>query len=349
MTWYTQPADAPSQLHRDAALAHQNQLTKPPGSLGELEKIAITLAALQHTKTPKCEQISIDIFAADHGIADEGVSAFPQEVTTQMVLNFAHGGAAISVLANALNAKLCVTNVGSKTPIPDTPKVIDARIADGTHNFAKHPAMSAKQLELALKAGFDAIARAKEHQADLWVGGEMGIANTTSATALGCALLNVPAEQLTGPGTGLNKEGLLHKAAVIDGALAFHNADSLNTIEKLQTFGGFEIAALSGAYIAAAQAGIPALVDGFICTVAARYAIALNPSVQPWLLLSHQSAEPGHQPLFDAFQQAPLIDLKLRLGEASGAATAVPLIRLACELHNKMATFAEAGVSGAGN
>lgn len=345
MTWYTRPAADASDTHRQQALQHQTQLTKPPGSLGDLEQLAVTLAALQGTDRPGCERVCIDIFAADHGIADEGVSAFPQEVTTQMVLNFASGGAAISVLARTLGATLSVTNAGTRTTLPATEGVLDARIAPGTANFAKQPAMSEAQLEQALQLGQQAIERAESQHCQLWIGGEMGIANTTSATALACALLSAPAAQLVGPGTGLDSTGQQHKAAVIDAALAKHQTADLTPLQQLQTLGGFESAALCGAYIAAAQAGIPALVDGFICTVAARFALALNPSIRPWLLLSHYSAEPGHQHLLETFQHPPLLSLKLRLGEASGAATAVPLLRLACQLHNEMATFAQAGVS----
>ncbi len=344
MSWYSAPAKQPSSVHEQAAQQRQLVLTKPAGSLGRLEQLAIHLAALQATEQPLCEKVQINIFAADHGVTAENISAFPSAVTAQMVQNFSAGGAAISVLAKSLEAELKVINVGTVSSLPPMEGVQDSRIAAGTANFAKLPAMSEEQLISALAIGQQAITDAHKNHCELWIGGEMGIGNTTSATALACALLGLPAAQLVGPGTGLDNNGQIHKAAVIHKALEFHRATTLDTTAKLQTFGGFEIASLTGAYIAAAQAGIPVLVDGFICSVAALYAMALNPSVKPWLLLSHQSAEPGHQTIIEQFEHQTLLQLDLRLGEGSGAAIAVPLVRLACHLHNSMATFDQAGV-----
>jgi nicotinate-nucleotide--dimethylbenzimidazole phosphoribosyltransferase len=257
-----------------------------------------------------------------------------------MVQNFSSGGAAIAVIAQSLQAALAITNVGTVTALGELNKVEDRRIGDGTANFAKTQAMTQPQLLTALQAGQTTV----NSQQDLWVGGEMGIANTTSATALACALLGVKADILVGPGTGINKQGQQHKAQVINKALQLHQAANASAADNLQAMGGFEIAALTGAYIAAAQQGVPALVDGYICTVAARYAIAINPSVKPWLLLSHQSAEPGHQLLLDGFNYPPLLKMDMCLGEGSGAAITIPLLKLACDLHNNMATFADAGV-----
>lgn len=341
MTWYLNEAKAASDSHRLQALARQGQLTKPPGSLGQLESLAVKLASLQYTDSPAINSLKIRVFAGDHGIAETGVSAFPQSVTAQMIANFSAGGAAITVLAKSLNADFGVTNLGTVTELPELPSVDDQTIAAGTANFLTQAAMTEAQCLQALAIGAACVDEGDE----LWIGGEMGIANTTAATALACALLNLPANTLTGPGTGLDTQGRQHKVAVIDQALAFHKPDEQSTWQNLQNFGGFEIAALVGAYISAAQKGVPILVDGFICTVAARYAIHLNPSIKPWLLLSHHSAEPGHRALIDGFSYPPLLDLQLRLGEASGAALAVPLLQLACKLHNEMATFADAGVS----
>ena len=340
MTWYLQQAKSPSSEHLARAQARQLQLTKPAGSLGQLESVAITLASLQYRDQPQIENIHIHIFAADHGIAEENVSAFPQAVTAQMVQNFSSGGAAIAVIAKAINAELAITNVGTVTELNTLDKVEQQRIAAGTANFAKGPAMSAQQLQHALELGKNTVSS----EQDIWLGGEMGIANTTSATALACALLQVPASDLVGPGTGIDQQGQQHKAQVIEQALALHQAPNNSPITNLQNLGGFEIAALTGAYIACAQQGVPALVDGYICTVAARYAIAINPSVKPWLLLSHQSAEPAHAQLFSGFDYLPLLKIDMRLGEGSGAATTIPLLKLACECHNNMATFADAGV-----
>lgn len=345
MNWYTKEASSPSEQHLHQAQKRQQELTKPQGSLGKLETLATQLAALQATDHPACDKVTITVFAADHGVVEEGISAFPQAVTAQMVHNFSSGGAAIAVLARALQASLEVINLGTIDSLPPLANVLDQRIAAGTANFTQKAAMSEQQLQTALAIGQAAVERAKQQGAQLWIGGEMGIGNTTSATALACACLRLPAATLVGPGAGLDNSGQIHKAAVIHKALQRFSAESQSPIKDLQYLGGFEIAALTGAYIAAAQIGLPVLVDGFICSVAALYAQRINPSIKPWLLMSHASAEPGHGPILEALDSQPLLDLDMRLGEASGAAVAVPLIRLACELHNTMATFAEAGVA----
>lgn len=345
MSWFLNAAKSPSAEHIQQALARQAILTKPAGSLGKLEGLAVTLAGLQHRDKPCIEHIHIQIFAADHGIAAENVSAFPQAVTGQMVQNFSAGGAAIAVLAQAIGANLAVSNVGTVSELPAMAKVADQRIAAGTANFANTAAMSHAECLKALAIGQGTV----KEPLDLWIGGEMGIANTTSATALACALLSLPANTLVGPGTGISLESQQHKAHVIDQALGHHNACDNDALTNLALLGGFEIAALVGAYISAAQQGVPVLIDGYICTVAARYAMAINPSTKPWLILSHSSAEPGMRLLIDAFEQPPLVQLDLRLGEASGAAITVPLLKLACDLHNNMATFADAGVDNKDN
>ena len=349
MTWLTEHAAAPSLEHQQQAQARQLLLTKPPGSLGELETIAATLAGMQATDKPNCERVSITIFASDHGVAAEGVSAFPQSVTAQMVKNFSNGGAAISVLAKSINASLQVINVGTVTELPELANVLDKRIAAGTANFTKKAAMSAQQLQQALKIGQNAVREAKDSGAQVWIGGEMGIGNSTSATALACAYLKLPPASLVGPGAGLDNAGQIHKSSIIHQALELFSATSQSPLKDLQYLGGFEIAALTGAYITAAQLGLPVLVDGFICSVAALYAQAINPSIKPWLLLSHTSAEPGHTRILNAFAPQPILNLGMCLGEASGAAASIPLIRLACDLHNNMATFTEAGVSEKSN
>ncbi len=346
MSWYHAPAKEPSAHHQANAQQRQTQLTKPPGSLGDLENIAITLASLQYSDQPSCARAKITLFAADHGVAAEGVSAFPQSVTAQMLQNFSAGGAAISVLANSLGASLQVINVGTVEALPAIENVEDQRIAAGTSNFSVKSAMSEVQLQKALSIGQHAIKKAVKEDVDIWIGGEMGIANTTSATALACAHFKRAAAEIVGPGTGLDNAGQIHKSAVIHRALELFDANAQTPLKNLQYLGGFEIAALTGAYIAAAQAGLPVIVDGFICSVAALYAQEINPSIKPWLLLSHQSAEPGHQQILNAFERQPLVDLGLRLGEGSGAASVLPLMRLACELHNAMATFSEASVDG---
>ncbi|HEU0234253.1 MAG TPA: nicotinate-nucleotide--dimethylbenzimidazole phosphoribosyltransferase [Gallionella sp.] len=344
--WLAQPCAVLNESSRTAALARQEQLTKPPGSLGKLEAIAVQLSALQGTAKPQMECLHISIFAADHGVAAEGVSAFPQAVTVEMVRNFARGGAAISVLAKHLNATLEVINLGTVLPVEPLAKVRDERIAAGTANFAQGPAMTEAQLAAALQAGQAAALRAKQDGAHLFIGGEMGIANTTSASAIACALLQESPQLLAGPGTGLDSKGVAHKAAVIQRALDLHRNNLAQPLDVLRHVGGFEIAALAGAYLAAAQNGMAVLVDGFISSVAALTAVRIQPDVRNWLLFGHTSAEPGHQRVLTALDAQPMLQIGMRLGEGSGAATAVPLLQLACALHNNMATFAEAQVSG---
>ncbi len=343
--WLHQPVSAPDETAITAAQARQGVLTKPPGALGRLEELAVELAGLQRRERPQLDRVRIVVFAADHGVAAEGVSAFPQAVTVEMIRNFARGGAAISVLARHLNATLEVVDVGAAGEVEPLPGVVSRRAGNGSANFCRHPAMSAEQLHIALEAGREAIERAVADGMDLFIGGEMGIANTTVATAVACAVLHLDPALVAGAGTGLDAAGIGHKAEVVRRALALHRDDLEQPLDILRCVGGFEIAALSSACIAAAQAGVPVLVDGFITTAAALMAVQINPSVRPWLLFSHHSAERGHGRLLAALEAHPLLSLGMRLGEGSGAALALPLLQLACRLHGEMATFAEAGVS----
>lgn len=344
--WLNLPVKPLDRNMEAAALARQAQLTKPPGSLGQLEALAVRLAAMQGVEKPDVDHAAIAIFAADHGIAAENVSAFPQAVTGEMVKNFARGGAAISVLAKTLGARLEVVNLGTVNDPGEWPNVVRAVIAPSTANFAAGPAMTEAQLAQALQAGRDSMLRARECGAQIFIGGEMGIANTTSASAIACALLQESPQLLAGPGTGLDNKGVAHKAAVIQRALDLHRANLAQPLDVLRHVGGFEIAALAGAYLAAAQNGMPLMVDGFISSVAALAAVRINSDARNWMLFAHTSAEPGHQRVLAALDAQPLLQLGMRLGEGSGAATALPLLRLACALHNGMATFAEAAVSG---
>ncbi|MCE1115224.1 nicotinate-nucleotide--dimethylbenzimidazole phosphoribosyltransferase [Pseudomonas sp. NMI795_08] len=358
-----QPLDTAAM---DQARARQQQLTKPAGSLGQLEGLAIHLAGMQGRERPGVDKVAISIFAGDHGVVEEGISAYPQAVTGQMLRNFVGGGAAISVLARQLDARLEVVDLGTIDSSLELPGVHHLRLGAGTANFARQPAMTDTQLAAALQAGRDSALRAVEDGAQLFIGGEMGIGNTTAAAALASTLLSCPARELSGPGTGLDSAGVRHKAEVIEAALVLHGlradqplqalacvggfeiaalAGADQPLQALACVGGFEIAALAGAYLACAQHGVAVLVDGFICSVAALVAVRLNPQCRPWLLFAHQGAEPGHKALLAALQAEPLLALGLRLGEGSGAALAVPLLRLACALHGQMATFAEAAVA----
>lgn len=350
--WFRAPAAAPDAEALAAARARQAQLTKPPGALGRLEDLAIRLAGLQGQPCPTLERVWISVFAADHGIAAAGVSAFPQAVTAQMVLNMARGGAAISVLARSLGADIELINLGTVAPLPPYPGVRDAVLGPGSANLVETPALTDEQARAALAEGRAAVGRARATGAQLFIGGEMGIGNTSTATALACALLDLPAAAVVGPGTGLDPAGVARKAALLEQGLARHRRAEPggDAFDALAGLGGFEIAALTGACIAGAQRGLPVLVDGFIASAAALVAVRLCPGAGDWLFLGHASAEPGHRAIREALTATgsgtPLLDLGLRLGEGSGAALAVPLLRLACDLHSRMATFGEAGVAG---
>ncbi|WP_437880611.1 nicotinate-nucleotide--dimethylbenzimidazole phosphoribosyltransferase [Pseudomonas sp. LRF_L74] len=342
--WCLQACRPLDQLVREQALERQQQLTKPTGSLGQLERLAVLLAAQQAKLKPRIDKPWVAIFAGDHGVVEEGVSAYPQAVTGQMLQNFVAGGAAISVLARQLNAGLDVVDLGTVQSLALT-GVLHLHLGPGTANFARQPAMSVEQCQAALQAGRDSVTRALAAGSDLFIGGEMGIGNTTAAAALASALLGHAPSVVVGPGTGLDEAGVRRKAEVIERALTLHAAALTDPFEALRHVGGFELAALSGAYLACAQQGLPVLVDGFICTAAALCAVRMNPACRDWLLFAHSGAEPGHRLVLQSLAAEPLLDLGLRLGEGSGAALAVPLLQLACALHGEMATFAEAAVS----
>lgn len=342
-SWYENPVAAIDEDIIAEANARQAVLTKPPGALGVLESLAVRFAGWQGRVCPVLNRTHIVVFAGDHGIAQEGVSAFPQAVTQEMIRNFSRGGAAISVLSRHAGANLLVVNVGTVAAMEALPGVLDRRVGAGTASFLHQPAMTGQACLQAMQVGRDIVQDMKARGAQLFVGGEMGIANTSSATALACALLELPASELTGAGTGLDEAGVARKTAVLDAALARIQPDT--PLKALCEYGGFEIAALAGAYLASAQNGIPILVDGFITTAAALVAVRLNPDVRHWMLFSHCSAEGGHRRLLDALSARPLLQLDMRLGEASGAAMALSTIRQALLLHAEMATFAEAAVS----
>ena len=345
LAWLDQEPKPLNSEATAAARARQGELTKPPGALGDLETLAISFAGWQGRVQPSIERVHISVFAADHGVTEEGVSAFPAAVTAEMIRNFVRGGAAISVLARALNATLEVINLGTVGQAVIA-GAHDVALGPGTANFVNGPAMTDAQLDGALEAGRQSVERALAGGAQLYIGGDMGIGNTTAAAALACALLSARAEALAGPGTGLDERGVARKATVIRRALDKHSGHLQTPRDALQRLGGFEIAALVGAYLRCAQLGLPALIDGFIAGAAALTASRMRAGAKGWWLFAHRSKEPGHAAILTALEARPLLDLGLRLGEGSGAAVAVPLLRLACQLHAGMATFAEAGVSG---
>ncbi|MEQ1615385.1 MAG: nicotinate-nucleotide--dimethylbenzimidazole phosphoribosyltransferase [Hyphomicrobiaceae bacterium] len=343
--WAYRACPMPSDKDRQAAMIRQSQLTKPAGALGRLETLAVELASLQATERPRAACVPIVIFAGDHGIVAQGISAYPQEVTIAMMANFAAGGAAISVMARQLGSRLEVVDVGSLAQHSVSGVVTD-KPRCGSRDFSQTTALDLDHVSFAFEAGQRAFARLQPDKPDLVILGEMGIGNTTSSAAVAAVLLGVPASAVTGAGTGLDPDSRARKASIIEAAIGKHGLrDPKVSVEQVFTaVGGLEIAALCGATIAAAQAGVPILIDGFIASVAALAATRLSKSCRPYLIFAHRSAEDGHRRVLEALNAQPLLDLALRLGEGSGAAIALPLLRAACALHNDMATFSEAAV-----
>ncbi|MEZ5844184.1 MAG: nicotinate-nucleotide--dimethylbenzimidazole phosphoribosyltransferase [Hyphomicrobiaceae bacterium] len=337
--WIADPVPAPSESARAEARRRQDMLAKPAGSLGVLERIVVTLAGMQATPLPSAEVVPIVVFAADHGVAAEKVSPYPSSVTVSMLRNFVDGGAAIAVLARALGLRLSVIDAGTLAEEP-VAGVITDKPCCGTRDLALGPAMTEAEVAHALAAGRRAVMRIS-NGADLVILGEMGIANTTAAAAVAAAILGLPARALAGAGTGLDAAGIAHKAEVIATALRVNRLASgeASPIDALTRVGGLEIAALTGAIIAAAQLRLPVLVDGFIVSVAALAACRMVPGVRDWLIFSHCSAEQGHAVVLAALEAEPVATLGLRLGEGSGAAVVLPLVRLACALNANMATL----------
>jgi nicotinate-nucleotide--dimethylbenzimidazole phosphoribosyltransferase len=303
------------------------------------------LCGIQGVDKPSVDSAQITVFAGDHGIAAEGVSAFPQVVTGEMVKNFSRGGAAICALARQNNAAFEVVNLGTVVELAAMDHVVDNTVAPGTANFAVEPAMTLEQLSKCLEAGKGAVDRALASGATVFIGGDMGIANTTAATALAAWATGQTVTSLVGPGTGLDAGGVAHKAQVIEAALKAHKAAMTSPVEALRHVGGLEIAALTGAYIRAAQVGMAILVDGFITTSAAMLAAKIQPEISQWMFFSHASAEPGHKAMMASLGAETMLDLGMRLGEGSGAGVALSILKSACATHNEMATFAEASVS----
>ncbi|MFI5001786.1 MAG: nicotinate-nucleotide--dimethylbenzimidazole phosphoribosyltransferase [Reyranellales bacterium] len=319
----------PDLAAQTEAVQRQAQLTKPPGSLGRLEEIAEWLAAWQGRASPRVERPRIAVFAGTHGIARRGVSAYPPEVTQQMVKNFLDGGAAINQLATAIDADL---------------RIYELDLAHPTDDFSQGPAMSETRAAKAMAYGM----MAAEPGIDVLCLGEMGIANTTAAATLCAALFGGNGADWAGPGTGVKGAALTHKIAVIDEALQCHKTAiaARDPLGLLAAVGGEEFAAIAGAVIAARMAHIPVLLDGYACTAAAAVLFAADRHALDHCRVAHRSAEPGHRRLLEAIGQRPLLDMDMRLGEGSGAALAVPILKAAAACHNGMATFAQAGVSG---
>lgn len=316
--------------------------TKPPGSLGRLEDLALQLALIQQTAQPRLARCAAVVFAADHGIVAEGVSPYPQAVTAQMVANFLAGGAAISVLAKQLGCTLRVVDAGVCTPTPAHPQLIERRIAAGSANFARAPALTPEQVDAALAAGAGLL---DEVDADAYAFGEMGIGNSSSAAALMLASSDVDAADCVGRGTGLDDAGLAHKRAVIAAAVALQGR-SHDPRVLLARYGGLEIAMMTGAMLGAAARRRVVIVDGFIATAACAMALLAAPACRDYLVFAHVSAEAPHRRWLQRLGAQPLLDLGMRLGEGSGAVLALPLLRAAAAILDEMASFTSAGVSG---
>ena len=332
----------------NAARARQLQLTKPPGSLGRLEDLACWFAARLKSSVPPSPQAEIFVFAGDHGVAERGVSAFPQSVTGQMVVNFARGGAAINVLASLEGCRIEVVDVGVASDEPPPPGVRNERVRAGTRDLASTGAMTVDELQAALAVGARCARAAADRGSRLIIAGDMGIANSTAAACLICAFTGAAPESVVGRGTGVDDVGLARKREVVQIALARVAKEGLREPSRmLAELGGLEIAAIAGLYIESARLGVPVMLDGYISTAAALAAAAIEPGVVDWMLASHRSAEAGHRFALEKLKLEPLVDLRLRLGEGTGAALVLPIVRAALALHAKMATFGEAGVSGA--
>jgi nicotinate-nucleotide--dimethylbenzimidazole phosphoribosyltransferase len=344
---FTLPKIAPlNEAMQAAARARQNNLTKPAGSLGRLEELSIQLAGILGQERPSIARKAVIVMAGDHGVVAEGVSAFPAEVTPQMVLNFLYGGAAINALAKAAGARVIIVDMGVAVDMPDHPELIKRKIAYGTQNMAVGPAMTRQQAEAALQAGIDIVTAEIENGLDLVAVGEMGIGNTTSAAAITAVFTGLPAAEITGRGTGVDDAGLARKVKVIEKALAVNKPDANDAMDVLMKVGGLEIAGLAGVVLGAAARRVPVVIDGFISSAAALVAAELVPAVKPYLIGSHESVEIGHQAILQHLGVRPLFDLNLRLGEGTGAAIAFNIIEGAARVLDEMATFAEAGVSG---
>ncbi len=334
---------------RAKARARLEQLTMPRWALGRLMDTAEDLAGMTRSMTPPAKRKAVVVMAGDHGVVAEGVSRFPQEVTPQMVANFVNGGAGINALARTAGAEVLVVDMGvagDLSPFVDAGKVISKRVAPGTANLMRGPAMTRAQAEAALTAGIE-LARERADDFDLFATGEMGIGNTTPSTAIVATLCDTPVAELTGRGTGIDDHHLRRKIEVIETALAANKPDPADGLDVLAKVGGFEIGGLAGLILGAASLRKPVIVDGFISTAAALVAWTLCPNCRDYMIAAHKSVEPGHLRMHELLGTRPLLDLNLRLGEGTGAALAMPLVDAAVAVLAEVATFEEAAVSEA--
>lgn len=328
-----------------SARTRQDALTKPQGSLGRLETLSVQIAGITRQPRPQLRHKVVVVMAGDHGVVQEGVSAFPQEVTRQMVLNFLSGGAAINVLSRHVGARVVIVDMGVACDIPAHRNLLLRKIAYGTQNIANCPAMTLQQAEQAIMNGAAIVENEITLGLDILATGDMGIGNTTPSAAIATVLTGHPAGEIVGRGTGVDSDGLMRKITTVERALRVNQPNPTDGLDLLAKVGGFEIGGLAGAILGAAANHRPVVIDGFISTAAAMIAVTLAPKVKDYLISAHTSQELGHRLMTDWLGLTPLLDLQMRLGEGTGAVLAMSLIEAACKILDEMATFGEAGVS----
>lgn len=337
-----QPLD---QGTMSSARARQDVLTKPQGSLGRLENLSIQMAGITGQVRPKIQHKVVTVMAGDHGVVAEGVSAFPQEVTPQMVLNFLGGGAAINVLSKHVGARVVIVDMGVAAAMDPHPQLVSRRVGQGTGNIAKGPAMTRAQAEESIMSGIEIVNAEIAQGLDILATGDMGIGNTTPSAAIACAVTGKSASEIVGRGTGVDDDGLRRKILAVENALRVNQPNPQDGLDILSKVGGFEIGGLAGAILGAAANRRPVVIDGFISTAAAIIAATLSPQVKNYLIAAHCSQELGHRLMMEWLGVTPLLDMHMRLGEGTGAALAMSIVEASCKILDEMATFGEAGVS----
>jgi nicotinate-nucleotide--dimethylbenzimidazole phosphoribosyltransferase len=330
------------------AKERQDMLTKPAGSLGRLESLSIQIAGIQGKAQPQINRKAVIVMAADHGVATRGTSAYPQEVTGEMVLNFLHGGAGINVISRQVGARVIIVDMGVAAKLEANPGLISRRIAAGTQDMSKGPAMTLAQAKQALEAGIEIVNAEVKKGLDIAATGDMGIGNTTASAAICAIMTGKTVAGVTGRGTGLDDKQLQQKIMIINEAIAVNKPEASQPLEVLAKVGGFEIGGLAGVILGAASNRIPVVIDGFISGAAALIAAGLCPQAKDYMIAGHCSVEPGHKILLQHLGLKPLLDLEMRLGEGTGAAMAMSIAETSVRILNEMATFAEAGVAEKG-
>ena len=328
--------------------ARQDTLTKPTGSLGRLESLSIQIAGIQGRALPQIKQKAVIVMAADHGVAARGTSAYPQEVTAEMVLNFLHGGAGINVISRQVGARVIIVDMGVAVKLEANPGLISRKIAAGTQDMSKGPAMTVAQATQSLEAGIEIVTAEIKKGLDIVATGDMGIGNTTASSAICAIMTGKTVAEVTGRGTGLDDKQLQQKIMIINEAIALNKPESAKPLEVLAKVGGFEIGGLAGVILGAASSRVPVVIDGFIAGAAALIATGLCPQSKDYMIAGHCSVEPGHKIILKHLGLRPLLDLEMRLGEGTGAALAMSLVEASVRILAEMATFTEAGVAGKG-